>query len=91
MLTVLLIVFAFLVYMGFRNQQVFDYRMALIDKIHARNIADLEAGNYGDSSIRYRRLDKVSYSEMMLKFWIPVDAFIDEEELMELEETNEEV
>lgn len=66
--------FACCIYMLLRNQDVYNYRIKLLDKI---NVDDADGMN---------KLNKFqqgpTYHEMMCKFWKPVDKFFNEDELL---------
>lgn len=65
-----------------RNEMVYRYSMTAIEKIHTLNIRDIENGKY-DVDWRYDILNKVTYHEMVLKFWKPLDSFYKDKSFLE--------
>lgn len=66
--------FVFCLYMMLRNQEVFDYRNTVLEKIAKRVDSDIQAGNL-NWQWRYDEYDKVGYDAFMRYFWRPVDKF----------------
>ena len=64
-----------------RNNQVYLYRMGLIDRIHTANLRDIDSDVYQDAW-RWRQYEAVSYESMLWKFWKPLSSFYDEEALI---------
>lgn len=58
-------------FLWFRNYAVYSYRKALINKIHHLNQANIMAS----WEWRYDEFDTISYYEMLLQFWRPLDSF----------------
>ena len=65
----------FLLYMFYRNNLVFKERMRLLDIVGKRAKRAISNGDT-DWLKFYDPLKKVSYEEMVLKFWKPVGSFI---------------
>lgn len=59
-----------------RVNTVYIFRSRLIDEIHRRNLADLDAGGKY-SGHRYKQLLTVSIDEMITRFWKPLHSFYD--------------
>jgi len=88
LLTVLItcaVLFLFCAFLGFRNNQVCQFRMKLIDQIYDAALTDLDAwsiseGSPPDSHWRYDALKSVSYNRMWLMFWKPLklETFYDD-------------
>lgn len=67
-ISILIVFFVFCIYMLFRNNAVYNYRMEILRKVsivNQREIANLDLSKWRD---RINRLDSVSYDEMMRKF-----------------------
>ena len=73
MMIFLLVMFVFLMFLGYRNSRVFKYRMELIDKLSEAAKKDIDAGL--DPQWRYAEFNKVTYNEMVYRFWKPLDNF----------------
>lgn len=71
--TALLAAFAACIYMLIRNTLVYTYRTNLIHRISESNIEDISDGR--PWHWRYEEYNSISYNEMMLKFWKPLDSF----------------
>ena len=56
-----------------RNQAVYEYRRNLILELDMLYKADVALG--GNWRWRYNVFHSVEYSDMMLKFWKPLDSF----------------
>lgn len=68
-----------LVFIGFilyRNNQVYKYRLRIINMVHDEAIKAIENGTYTIGG--YDILDTVSYDEMVYKFWRPLNSFFPE-------------
>lgn len=65
-----------------RNEQVFRYRMRVIDYIHEQNLSDIEAKPFEALTgffHRYELFGQVNYNAMMIRFWkSPASFFPDE-------------
>lgn len=57
-----------------RNKSVYRYRMHLLDQVSTAAQADIYVNNQ-PFQWRYRALNSVSYDEMFLRFWRPIDSF----------------
>ena len=57
-----------------RNNHVYKFRMALLDKITKASERDLKNGNY-HYAWRFEELNKVPYETMMLQFWRSLESF----------------
>jgi len=65
-----------------RNIQVLRYRINLIKRISDKNEEEIIKG-IGYNGWRYKMLDEeISYSEMVIKFWKPLDSFYDLNKLL---------
>lgn len=64
-----------------RNARVFRYRNRIIDRYHKAWKKDIRAGR--DGLWRCRVYDSVSYNEMVLKFWKPLDSFYKDKSFLE--------
>ena len=62
------------VIMLWRNDKTFKYRSNMIDKISKAAQKDILEGRY-NYGWRYEEYDAVSYHEMAVKFWKPLDSF----------------
>lgn len=67
---ILIVIFAIL---ARRNNRVFDYRMWVADNIARRTRQEFLTDK--DWHWRYEELRKVSYEEMVYKFWRPLPSF----------------
>ena len=59
-----------------RNHFVYEYRKELLNKISERN------GYSADWEWRYDEFEKISYNEMVFKFWKPLTSFYDEDKIL---------
>lgn len=64
----------FSVYAMYRNNRVLEYRMRIINKIFQKGTEDIENGQ-PVPRWRMEEFDKVSYNEMVYKFWRKIDSF----------------
>ena len=60
-----LLLLSFSLYKLSRNQTVYDYRSRIIEIIFSKD----------DWKWRHKEFRKVSYNEMVYKFWKPLDSF----------------
>lgn len=60
-----------------RSNKVYQFRVDLIHEIGAAAARDIAAGR--DWRWRYAAYDEVSYNDMAVKFWKPLDSFYDRE------------
>lgn len=68
------------VYLGtIRNSQVFNYRMRVLCHIREESTSALGTDTFYEKIKKYDILLDVSYHEMVIKFWRPVDSFFPEE------------
>ncbi len=58
----------------FRNQQIYNYRMSLIDQISAAARLQITLGDY-DWRWRYEAFDAIAYDQMVFQFWRPLRSF----------------
>lgn len=63
-----------------RNDQVYRYRIGMIEKAGALARADIAAGRFGQWHRHFERLEQVTYDRMMLQFWRPLASFYDGDE-----------
>ena len=63
----------------FQNMRVFRYRGRVVNRTSALANIDIDKGNYDSWRQRYDLFDKVSYFEMVFKFWRSFDSFYPEE------------
>jgi len=70
------IIFILVIILFRRNMEVLKYRLHIIDLISEKNREELEVGIHYTGS-RYKMFNQVSYDEMLLKFWKPLDSFFD--------------
>ena len=63
-----------------RVDAVYAYRKYLIDAIHERNIRDIDKGI--EYEWRWEYYETVSYDDMMMKFWKPLDSFYKEKDFI---------
>jgi hypothetical protein len=68
-----LMLLAWGIFMYFRNEAVLRYRMYLVDCVFAHR----------DYQWRRDVYDRVSYNEMMFKFWKPLDSFYPDKSFIE--------
>jgi hypothetical protein len=62
-------------FFGFhRNDAVYRFRLALIDRIHTVGLQHIHAGDYEWCHHAWRSLDRVSYPQMVLH-WRPMRWF----------------
>lgn len=71
-LTTLCLLFWFL----HRNRQVSKYRGQVLDRIS--ELSDRDIANGSGWKWRYEAYGGVSYDEMLMKFWIPLDKFYED-------------
>lgn len=57
----------------FRNVQVFKYRIKILKAVHLACQADIDSGHPWEW--RHEEFDKVSYNEMAIKLWKPLNSF----------------
>lgn len=60
--------------------KVSEYRRMIIEKIAANNLNDINNHIILDFSLidkRWKKFDSVSFDEMMIKFWKPIESFWD--------------
>lgn len=69
----LILVGIFNLFLMYRNRQVFDYRMELLDKVSKMADKDIAAGR--EFRWRYEYLGTVEYNTMVMQFWKPLDSF----------------
>lgn len=62
-----------------RNALVLRYRTNLLDKVSTLAESDAD----GDWEWRFETLESVSYDEMVLKFWKPLDSFYPDKSFIE--------
>lgn len=72
-LVICLIVMALCVVLLFRNEAVYRYRMDLLSKVS--DAAKRDISERKDFMWRYHAYSTVDYSEMVMKFWKPLDSF----------------
>ena len=70
---ILIIVQIIIILILFRNRKVSEYRLKVINQCRHKDRKDIFSGI--DTGWRVREFDKVSYIEMLLKFWKPVNSF----------------
>jgi len=79
-LLISLIIVTFSTYFfGYRNQKVYNYRTKLLNSVSSKIREDLGSNN---GLWRYDEFEKITYDEMVWKFWIPVDKFYDLDKLL---------
>lgn len=66
----------------FRNNAVLRYRQDLISRISVASRHDLKRGIY-DYEWRWAVFDSVNYSEMVFRFWRPLESFYPDKSFME--------
>lgn len=71
-----LIVILVSVLLMIRNNQVYKYRMKILDLVFAQAMRDVREGR--DPIWRYDAMRAVSYDRMIWQFWKPLDSFWDE-------------
>jgi len=62
-----------------RNNQVYKYRMKILDLVFAQAMRDVREGR--DPIWRYDAMRDVSYESMLYQFWKPLDSFWDEAQI----------
>jgi len=72
-ITVMIIILMSSIYMFLRNNAVYKYRIGLLDRISKAAEEDINMGR--DWRWRYDILHKVTYQEMVWKFWKPISSF----------------
>lgn len=80
-LTLLIVLAVFALYLFIRNHEVYKYRMQLLKKISAKSHEDIKNHNY-DFQWRFDELKKISYERMLFAFWIPINKFYDETKIL---------
>ena len=74
-----------LVILMIRNMQVGKHRLHIIEIISQKNIEEIESGmRY--TGFRYKMIEQISYNEMVLKFWKPLDSFYNLDDILKKEE-----
>lgn len=58
-----------------RNDMVFKYQQRLLEEVSRLAADEINGGIYGHWRRYYEWLDSVSYDEMVIKFWKPLDSF----------------
>ena len=65
-----------------RTNAVAKYRSILINKIHKRYLENIEKGLEIDHRERWDEYKKITFDEMVWKFWKKVDSFYDEDKIL---------
>lgn len=73
LLALLLVAIVFMVILFIRNNLVYSYRRKVIDIAYDLSIKDIREGKF--SSRWWEILEYVSYDDMLLHFWRPLDSF----------------
>lgn len=72
-----LVGFGFCIEMLKRNNDVYYEALRVLRLVSDAAMRDIRAGNIDGWQWRYELFAKVSYYEMLLKFWRPVESFYD--------------
>lgn len=80
LLIFLIIIISFIFMLMFRNNEVYKYLIKLNEEVSKKCKEDIN--NNKDWRWRYDELDKISYLEIVWKFWKPVDSFYDKDNLL---------
>jgi len=75
-LAILALIYTFITILFFRNLRVLSHRGKILNYIYHKNVKEINEGK-NDFSYRWRNdaYDDVPYSDMVLKFWQPLDSF----------------
>jgi len=85
MLVGLTVIAILLVILMIRNMQVGKHRLYIIEIISQKNIEEIESGiQY--TGFRFKMIEQISYNEMVLKFWKPLDSFYNLDDILKKEE-----
>lgn len=58
-----------------RNSAVYRFRTHTLRRVSAQAKVDIAEGRFDGWLWRYAEMDTVSYNEMFLKFWKPLNTF----------------
>lgn len=70
---ILVIGLFFSFYLLYRNHEVYKERQHILNKI--KNFSKIDILESRNWEWRYKEYEKISYEEMLYKFWIPVKDF----------------
>jgi hypothetical protein len=74
--TILMLLLAFAIYILIRNQKVYRYRRRMADVVFSASVWDYKW--------RLQVYESVTYNDMMLRFWKPLDSFYPDKSFLDL-------
>ena len=73
--TGIVILFTLTLAMSWRNERIFRMRMRVLGNIYAYLYSNIQEATSEDIAYAFDALDRISYGEMVWKFWVPVHVW----------------